>query len=713
MRHAVLVMVVAAASALTQAQPMSLVQNGDFELWTGGLPDSWLKGNPPLAQSTLLNGSSSVLLNAVSGNSNNDYFRQGFSSPITNGSYFYVAFDIAFQNATTGRDWNFNLTSGGTSSAFNMYYRTNTLYIFNGSAWVTIDSTGVMSASNFAGNVIFPYRIIIQGVWQGEYSLTVINLNTDAVVLQKTGLAHYHSSANATFFNFDLSRGPNQFLLDNVAVYPQHPDQPIIEAGANTVLELPADALVLSPVVTNTDTPLDELVIQWSKISGPAMTFSTIPGETANDLNAKVNFVGGRGEYVLKLAVTDDSGLTGEDTIHIRVKDLAVDDVLLGHWGFEDMPQELMAADMLDLVAGNLVADNGYLAGLDGPNSLPQWVPGWVGNTALEFSGNGIVDVNDVTAQDPNMTSLRWEMTVAGWIKANPASGGYRTLIGRFSPFSWVLRKGENVPYAQFVLQMDNSQVWLTGTTSILDGYWHHLAATFDGERAVLYVDGVEEAGAQTQDLVRRNLDAAISIGGRRDASHFLNGMADDLRVYSYALSPAAVAELAQMGINTIPRVKIDPDIPTYLVKQFNNTVNLDAEIMDLNIGDAIEVLWSVSDVDLAEHVSFGDATAVATTATFSQAGVYTLRLAISDGIAGLEGDIFDEVVITVNEPVCDDLLVFNEASGRFVNPYLSADISGPDGKPDCYVNLYDLSRLVENWLLCNDPEGEGCMQPM
>ena len=713
MRNVTLCIAVALVSVLAQAEIPSLLQNGDFELWTAGLPNNWAKGtNDVLTQSSLLNGSSSVQLTAITGNSNNNYFRQTLSTPIAATSPFYLAFDIAFQNASTGRDWNLNLTAGGTSSAFNMYYRTNTLYIYNGTAWVTIDASGVMTASNFGGGVIRPYRIIIEGVWLGSYDLKVINLATDTVVLHKTGLNHFQAQLNATVANFDLSRGPNQILVDNVRLYPQNPFQPVVEAGLNTTIELPASTLVMAPAVTNTSTPVGNLIVQWTQVSGPAMTFSAAAGETEHDLNAKVNFVGGRGEYVLKLTVTDSSGLTGQDTINVRVKNAAIEDVLLGRWGFEDMPQSLTAADMLDAAAGNVVADNGFLAGLDGPNSLPRWVPGWVGGAALEFAGNGIVDVNDVALQDPNMKALRWEMTVAGWVKADPLSGGYRTLMGRVSPFNWALRKSLNTNQAEFVMQMDNTQVWLTGTTSILDGYWHHLAGTFDGRQAVLYVDGIEDASAETQALIRRTPESVITIGGRRDASHFLNGMADDVRLYSYALTPSEIASLVQLGVNAIPRVAINADIPTELIKQFNNTVQLGAVIVDSNPGDVMTTVWSVPNAELAPFVSFSDENALAPTASFSHAGVFTLRLTVNDGLAGLDGDIYDEIVITVNEPVCDDLLVYNEATGRFLNPYLSADISGAAGKPDCYINLYDLSELASDWLLCNDPEGDGCIMP-
>jgi len=712
MKQGVRWLVMVVLGLLSQVQAASMISNGDFEVWTAGVPDGWSKGSPvTLAQSSLLNGTSSVRLTSLNNNQSSTYFfRQGLT-PIS--AYFYVTFDFAFEDAPTGRDINFNLqnnTSTATSSVFNLRYEGTTIAIYNGSAWVTIDSTGLLAASHFDSGMINPYRLTIEGTWKGSYSLKIVDLKTNSVILDKADLSYYQSSA-ASFnaVNFDLSRGANRILVDNIGVYSSNPFAPIVDAGPNTTLVLPQHSRLMQPVVTNTDTPAANLIVQWTQVSGPAITFGTAVGETQQDLNARVNFIGGRGEYVLKVSVTDAHNYTGEDTVAIRVKDSAVDDVLLGRWGFDDMPQATLAADMLDPSAGNTVADNGYLGGLTDPNSVPSWVAGWVGHGALEFRGNGIVDVNDVTTQEPNVPGLRWEMTAAGWIKADVLTGGYRTLIGRTAPFNWVLRKTENAKTAEFVLQGDTAQIWVTGKTPILDGYWHHLAGTFDGQRAVLYVDGLEDASVQTRELIRYSAASKIAIGGRRDASHSLKGMADDVRLYSYALSPSAIATLVQQGANAIPRVTIDPGIPTELIKQFNNTVTLNANVYDPNPEDTITGTWTVTNPQMAPFVSFGNPHAVQTTATFSQAGVYTLRLAVHDGQAGLEGDIYDEIIITVNEPVCSDLLVYNQVVGRYQNPLMISDIGGPEGRPDCYVNIYDLWVLAAQWLECNDPENEDC----
>ena len=39
----------------------------------------------------------------------------------------------------------------------------------------------------------------------------------------------------------------------------------------------------------------------------------------------------------------------------------------------------------------------------------------------------------------------------------------------------------------------------------------------------------------------------------------------------------------------------------------------------------------------------------------------------------------------------------------------MNADISGPSGQPDCYVDIYDLRALADNWLDCTLPGRAGC----
>jgi concanavalin A-like lectin/glucanase superfamily protein len=85
---------------------------------------------------------------------------------------------------------------------------------------------------------------------------------------------------------------------------------------------------------------------------------------------------------------------------------------------------------------------------------------------------------------------------------------------------------------------------------ALAPGRWTHVAATFDGERAVLYVDGAADA---EENLA--GFDASqgpVFLGARPDASGrrarpgtVYEGRLDDLRVHRAALSGAEVAALA------------------------------------------------------------------------------------------------------------------------------------------------------------------------
>ncbi len=75
-------------------------------------------------------------------------------------------------------------------------------------------------------------------------------------------------------------------------------------------------------------------------------------------------------------------------------------------------------------------------------------------------------------------------------------------------------------------------------------------------------------------------------------------------------------------------------------------SITLDGSASDAD-GDALDALWSV--VSGPGNVSFSDDTALNSTATFTVAGDYTLRLSVNDNNGGQDSD---EVVITVTNPV-------------------------------------------------------------
>ena len=83
-----------------------------------------------------------------------------------------------------------------------------------------------------------------------------------------------------------------------------------------------------------------------------------------------------------------------------------------------------------------------------------------------------------------------------------------------------------------------------TGTASVINGKWHHIAATRqDGARVALYVDGQTDGdGNSGTGVVSANPN--VYFCGVPGGRHF-EGLLDDVRLYDRVLSPSEVAALA------------------------------------------------------------------------------------------------------------------------------------------------------------------------
>ena len=110
--------------------------------------------------------------------------------------------------------------------------------------------------------------------------------------------------------------------------------------------------------------------------------------------------------------------------------------------------------------------------------------------------------------------------------------------------------------------------------------------------------------------------------------------------------------------------------------------VSLDGTVTE-DDGDDLTTTWIVSSTEpagLEEFVRFDDAGAIDTTARFSSTGVYTLRLVADDGF----GPVFDEVVITVNDPLPTAYATWATAKG------LADPNPAGNGDGDPYSNFFE-----------------------
>jgi len=173
----------------------------------------------------------------------------------------------------------------------------------------------------------------------------------------------------------------------------------------------------------------------------------------------------------------------------------------------------------------------------------------------------------DATANSVTMIPYMPEMnpkapfTVEAWLSPNvehAAGSGTLTCAissGQFaSPRTgWLIYQAEN----GWNLRMyDNkgaaTSVNITGGTAPVSGLWYHVVAVYDGATAKLFVNGAKAAEAAQTSYVPGQ-SGGFAIGGRADGSFWWNGSADEVALYSKALTDDEISGHYANGSATNP----------------------------------------------------------------------------------------------------------------------------------------------------------------
>jgi hypothetical protein len=93
----------------------------------------------------------------------------------------------------------------------------------------------------------------------------------------------------------------------------------------------------------------------------------------------------------------------------------------------------------------------------------------------------------------------------------------------------------------------------ITGGPTPTAGTWYHIAATFDGTVARVYVDGVEATVSGTITTYAPNTEGVLSIGTRSDVAFPYSGDVDEVAYYTSALSAATIGAHYAAGTSVSP----------------------------------------------------------------------------------------------------------------------------------------------------------------
>jgi len=109
------------------------------------------------------------------------------------------------------------------------------------------------------------------------------------------------------------NKGATATDIVQVIVNPPVNQPPVANAGADDVITLPANSLIVSGSASD----VDGIVVgyQWSKISGPTTYNIVNPTSAATSINGLAE-----GIYLFELRVTDNNGARARDTMQVTVK---------------------------------------------------------------------------------------------------------------------------------------------------------------------------------------------------------------------------------------------------------------------------------------------------------------------------------------------------------------------------------------------------------
>jgi len=321
----------------------------------------------------------------------------------------------------------------------------------------------------------------------------------------------------------------------------------------------------------------------------------------------------------------------------------------------------------LDLVPNTITID--VTAGVAGLVGLWRFNEG-SGVTAEDTSGNGnhgtlMLGANYAAGQsgtslimtqptkwvqvgDSSSLNLTGPMTLAAWI--SPVSVRTQTVLSKAvnqqaDGFELSLSNSGKV-FARFNQRSSGDAYRVDSISSYpTNGSWMHVVATYDGSQIRLYINGALQATKSASFTVNVN-NLSLGIGADAIGGRGMPGRIDDALVANRAFTPGEVSALyggtlLSGGVTNHAPV-VDAGVDS--VANVGVAITLNGGVSDdgTPLPASLASQWSM--ISGPGSVTFGNVTSPVTTATFSAAGSYVLRLTSSDGLLSASDDITIQV---------------------------------------------------------------------
>jgi len=193
---------------------------------------------------------------------------------------------------------------------------------------------------------------------------------------------------------------------------------------------------------------------------------------------------------------------------------------------------------------------------LAGPAAM---IAGGISGGALDTRNGGWSDMGNNFAMAGTAFSMQtWILTESTASTSSIIAGKHTT--GHFNGYMMRtnLDGGGYGTASKASFYQSNSQAnTAVGLTTVTDGVWHHLVATYSpGGSLHLYVDGMLDATLAAQPIIGNS--SPFMVGGVFSTPHnalinAFDGLIDEVQLYDYVLSPEQVRQLHQNPGTAIP----------------------------------------------------------------------------------------------------------------------------------------------------------------
>lgn len=202
----------------------------------------------------------------------------------------------------------------------------------------------------------------------------------------------------------------------------------------------------------------------------------------------------------------------------------------------------------MDEARGNAVVD--VWAGNDAEKLVGDWTDG------MAEGGIHLLGTASSYLQFPKgfLRSLA-DFSIAVWVKPGSLEGWARVWdFGRGTEFNMFLTasaEGDNRSF-RFAIKAGGPEEQINTAQVLKPGEWAHLTVTRAGSRGVMYLNGVEVGRNSNMTLFPADLGLTDQnyVGKSQWPDPMFNGVVDELRIFSKALSPDEVLELTNLAVS-------------------------------------------------------------------------------------------------------------------------------------------------------------------